>query len=167
VIAVLDRYDQAKRDYGRAMELYRQGGVDHKTLELAQLALEDQQVISPIDGVVLVKVREVGEILSAGSPVGVVGDRSSIWVRIYVLEGLINRVRIGQEAIVHLDGSKRTYKGRVSFIADKAEFTPRNVQTPEERVTQTFAVKITLEAPGPTLRPGVGADVDLDLREKP
>ncbi len=162
VIATLDRYDQAKHDYERASEIYRQGGLDHQALEQAQLALEDQQVVSPVDGVVLIKVREAGEVLSAGSPVVVVGDRSSIWVKVYVVEGLINRVHIGQEATVHLDGLKKTYQGHVSFIADKAEFTPRNVQTPEERVTQTFGVKVTIDAPDPALRPGVAADVDLE-----
>ena len=58
-----------------------------------------------------------------------------------------------------VDGAKQAYKGHVTFIADKAEFTPRNVQTPEERVTQTIAVKITVDNPDENLHAGVSADV--------
>jgi len=129
--------------------------------------LEDQEVLSPADGVVLLKVREEGEVLSAGAAVVDIGDRSHLWVKIYVPEGLINRVRLDQPATLTVDGLKKTFKAHVSFIASKAEFTPRNIQTPEERITQTFAVKVTLDETPDDLRPGVAADVKLDLKEKP
>jgi len=163
LIALLDRYDQTERDYRRADELFHQGGATKQTLENAELALIDQQIVSPLDGVVLTDVREEGEIVPSGGTVVVIGDRSDLWVRVYVREGDINRVQIGQPAAVHLDGVKKPLDGHVSFVAPQAEFTPRNVQTPEERVLQMFAVKVKLGGTQAGVRPGVSADVDLSL----
>lgn len=161
LLGTLDRYEQAARDFERTQRLFDKGGATRQAVELAQLAVEDQAIRSPVDGVVLVRVHELGEVVASGSPVLVIGDRSHIWVRIYVPEGQINRIRQGQEAWAHLDGLRQGFKGHITFIADKAEFTPRNVQTAEERVTQTFSVKITLDQPPEFLRPGVAADVTL------
>ncbi len=166
LLATLDRYDQAKRDYDRALQLFNQGGATKQSLEQAELTLGDQEILSPADGVVLLKVREEGEILSAGATVVDIGDRSKLWIKIYVPEGLINRVRMDQPAMVTVDGIKKAFKAHVSFIAAQAEFTPRNVQTSEERITQTFAVKVTLDETADYLRPGVAADVKLNLKEK-
>ncbi|OIO37879.1 MAG: hypothetical protein AUJ72_03670 [Candidatus Omnitrophica bacterium CG1_02_46_14] len=167
LLATLDRFDQAKRDYDRALQLFNQGGATKQALEQAELTLQDQEILSPVDGVVLLKVREEGEILSAGAPVVDIGDRSKLWVKIYVPEGLINRVRMDQQATLTVDGIKKAFKAHVSFIAAKAEFTPRNVQTSEERITQAFAVKVMVDEVVDYLRPGVAADVQLDLKEKP
>ncbi len=165
-IATFDRYEQSKRDYARVENLFKQGGATAQDLEHALLAMEDQRIVSPIDGVVLVKVHEVGEIVSLGSPVIVIGDRKSLWVRIYVPEGQINKIKMGQSARLAFDGLKENFTGRVSFIASQAEFTPRNVQTAEERITQTFAVKITLDQAPEYLRPGVAVDVTIDILRK-
>lgn len=163
-LATLDRYQQNLRDYQRIKDLLKQGGATQQDLEHAALAMEDQQVVSPIDGVVLVKVYEVGEVVAAGLPVVVIGDRKSLWVKIYVPEGQVNKIRMGQEARLSFDGLKETFKGRVSFIASVAEFTPRNVQTAEERITQTFAVKVTLDDAPQYLRPGVAVDVSIETK---
>lgn len=161
VIAVLDRYNQAQKDFKRAESLLKAGGVTEQSVELAKLALEDQTVVSPVDGVVLVKVHEAGEVVAAGNPVVVVGDSSKFWVRIYVPEGHVNRVKLGQGAVIRFDGIKKRYAGHVSYISPQAEFTPRNVQTEEERVTQTFAVKVNLDEPADFVRSGVAAEVTL------
>ncbi len=161
LLATLDRYEQTKRDHQRTLQLQKQGGFSDQAVEQAALAMEDQEIRSPIRGVVLVKTKEVGEVAGAGTPVFDVGDRGDLWVRIHISEGLINRVRMDQPAQIHFDGLPQTFEGRVCFIAVKAEFTPRNVQTPEERVTQTFAVKVRLKDPPVYLRPGVSADVTL------
>ena len=163
LLATLDRYAQTKKDYERAVELFKQGGSNHQAVEYAQLAMEDQSIISPVDGVVLVKVHDAGEVVGAGSAVLVVGDRSRYWVRIFIPEGIINRVRMGQPAKVKFDGLDRSFEGHVSFISSKAEFTPRNVQTAEERITQMFAVKVDINNPPEFLRPGVACDVTLNL----
>lgn len=160
-VAVLDRFEQAERDFRRIEELAAKGGATPQQVEQAQLAMNDQRVTSPVDGVVLVRVHEAGEVVTAGAPVAVIGDRKTVWVRIYVPEGEVSRVDLGQEAEIHVDGVRQPFRGHVTFIATQAEFTPRNVQTPEERVTQTFAVKVTIEKPESYLRPGVSAEVIL------
>jgi multidrug efflux pump subunit AcrA (membrane-fusion protein) len=159
ILATLERYEQSKKDFERTNVLYQNGGANQQSLEYAQLTLEEQEVVSPIDGVVLVKDVETGEIVQAGAGVVVIGDPKDQWIKIYVSEDLVHQLRIGQEASIAVDGAKGPYKGHVSFISDKAEFTPRNIQTPEERVTQTIAVKITVDNPDENLHAGVSADV--------
>ena len=161
VIATLDRFEQTKKDYERAQMLFKQGGADHQSVEYAQLKMEDQEIISPIDGVVLVKVRELGEVVGAGAPVAVIGDPKDQWVKIFIPEGQINQIQMNQVATISFDGVKQTFKGHVRYIATKAEFTPRNVQTPEERVTQAFAVKVAIDENNVQAHPGVAVDVKL------
>ena len=162
LIGTLDRAEQTERDYKRSKALSEAGGTTEQTLEQVQLAWEDQRILSPVDGLVLVKVHELGEIVAVGGTVVIIGDEKDIWVRIYIPEGEINRVKMGQQISVHFDGLARSFKGHVSYISPRAEFTPRNVQTPDERATQTFAVKVTLDERDPNLRPGVSADVQLE-----
>lgn len=162
LIATLDHYDQAKKDYDRLESMLRSGGIDKQSVEHAWLSMKDQEISSPVDGVVLVKVREVGEVVTAGQAVAVIGDPSDRWVKVFVPEGKINQVKLGQKAKLRFDGLKQPVFGTVSYIAPKAEFTPRNVQTAEERVTQTFAVKIRLDGGQDGAHPGVSADVELE-----
>lgn len=163
LLGYLDRYPLAKREYQRLADLLRHGGTNQQAVEEAEQAMLDQRALSPVTGVVLTKVHETGEVVGSGSALVIIGDRSQLWVRIFVPEGLINRVKMGQSATIRFDGLSEDFTGKVGFIAPEAEFTPRNVQTPEERVTQTFAVKVYLEHAPEFLRPGVPADVFLSL----
>ena len=165
LIATLDRFEQAKKDYERTQQLVKQGGATQQSLEYAQLSMEDERVVSPVDGIVLMKIHEAGETVAAGNPVVVIGDRGKLWVRVYIPQSLINRVKVEQAVDIQLDGLKETFPGHVRSIAPRAEFTPRNVQTPEERITQTFAVKVVIDHPPGYLRPGVAADVFLKLND--
>ncbi len=167
LLATLERYEQSQRDYERINHLFQDGGATQQAVEQAALAVSEQCVASPVNGIILLKIHEPGEVVGAGVPIVVVGDRSQLWVRVYVPEGQINRVQMNQPATLRFDGLKQPVKGHVIFIAPKAEFTPRNVQTPEERVTQMFAVKIALDEPESSLRPGVAADVILPLTNHP
>ena len=162
LLATLDRFDQSKKDYDRVKVLLKNGGANQQTLEYAQLTMEDQEIIAPIDGVVLIKDVETGEIIPAGGGVVVIGDTQDQWVKIYVSENMLHQLSINQQASIMVDGALQPYSGHITFIADKAEFTPRNVQTPEERVTQTIAVKITVDHPDKNLHAGVSADVRFD-----
>jgi multidrug efflux pump subunit AcrA (membrane-fusion protein) len=161
VLGTLDRYQQAKKDYERTMDLFSKGGATAQAVEYAKLVMEDQQIMSLTKGVVLVKAAEIGETLQAGAGVVVVGDSSDQWIKVYLPEGLIGQLKLKQQADVTFDGMKKAYQGHISFIATKAEFTPRNVQTEEERVTQVFAVKVALDHPDEHIHPGVAADVQF------
>jgi len=159
LLATLDRYAQSKKDYERSQVLYQNGGANQQSLEYAQLTLQDQEIVSPINGVVLVKDVETGEVVPQGGGVVVIGDPQDQWVKVYVPENLVHQLSLNQPAAILVDGAQSPYNGHVTFISDKAEFTPRNVQTPDERATQTIAVKITVDQPDANLHAGVFADV--------
>ncbi len=127
-------------------------------------ALVDNAVIrAPFDGIVTIRHREAGEVVQPGLPVVTVMNPADRWVRIYIPEDRIGAVHLGQSARITSDTFQdRDYSGRVSFIADRAEFTPRNVQTKEERVKLVYAVHVQIAGdPGLELKPGVPADVAL------
>lgn len=161
VLATFDRYEQAKKDYDRASELFKTGGTNAQAVEYAQLALDDQRIVSPIDGVVLVKTAEIGEVLSSGAAVVVVGNPQDQWIKVFLPEGLMGQIKMGQKASVLVDGIKQAYPGHVRFIAISGEFTPRNLQSKEDRMTQVFAVKVALDSPDEHIHPGVSAQVEF------
>lgn len=129
----------------------------------ARAALDNATIRAPFAGVVTVRHREPGEAVSPGLPVVTVMNPADRWVRIYVREDQIGRVSIGQKAAIRSDSDpKRDYDGRVAFIASEAEFTPRNVQTTEDRVKLVYAVKVAISDDAAlALKPGVPADVTL------
>lgn len=120
-------------------------------------------VRSPITGTVAVQAIQLGEVASPGSALFTVIDLSQARLTIYVPTSQIGQVRLGQAAGVTVDAYPgRTFAGRVTRIADEAEFTPKNVQTQEERVKTVFAVEIALENAEGLLRPGMPADATLE-----
>ncbi|MBA4072654.1 MAG: ABC transporter substrate-binding protein [Gemmatimonas sp.] len=131
----------------------------------AQLA--NAVVVAPFDGMVTVRQRQPGEIVAPGAPVVTVANFDDRWVRIYIAENRLGAVSIGEAATITTDTYRdRTYAGAVSFIASEAEFTPRNVQTTEERVKLVYAVKVRIT--GDTtlaLKPGMPADVKLGSKQ--
>ncbi|HWR15310.1 MAG TPA: efflux RND transporter periplasmic adaptor subunit [Terriglobales bacterium] len=117
---------------------------------------------SPISGVILVRQAELGEVVTAGTPVVSIADLDNIWVRAYISETELAKIRLGQEASVHTDTyPDKRYKGRVSFIASQAEFTPKSVETHKERVALVYRVKVAVENPNHELKPGMPADVTI------
>jgi HlyD family secretion protein len=135
----------------------------------ANLALIDTQLaetiaVSPIDGVVLVKSAEVGEVLAAGTTIVTVGDIDRPWLRAYINETDLGRVKLGTKAKVTTDSYRgKTYTGRVSFIASEAEFTPKQIQTQEERAKLVYRIKIDLDNPQHELKSNMPADAEIQL----
>ncbi len=129
----------------------------------ARAVLANTRIEAPFAGVITVRHREVGETVGAGAPVVSLMNPDDRWVRIYVPETEIGAVSIGQAASITSDGpGEREFAGEVFFISDEAEFTPRNVQTPEERTKLVYAVKVRVTGdPDLLLKPGIPADVHL------
>lgn len=129
----------------------------------AEAALAYGVITAPFDGVVTVRHREAGEAISPGAPVLTVLDPSDRWVRIYVREDQMGLVRLGLAAQISSDTyPDRVYLGEVVFIGSEAEFTPRNVQTAEERIKLVYPVKVRITGdPDFELKPGIPADVTL------
>jgi HlyD family secretion protein len=139
----------------------------------AQVAYIDSQIrdavaTSPVNGVVLVKSAEVGEVLGMGATVVAVGDLDKPWLRGYINEPDLGRVKLGSKARLTTDSYPgRVYWGRVTFIASEAEFTPKQIQTPEERVKLVYRIKIEVENPNQELKLNMPADAEILLEEKP
>jgi HlyD family secretion protein len=129
----------------------------------ADAALTNAVIRAPFAGRVTVRHREPGETVSPGAPVLTLLDPSDRWVRIYVREDQIGAVQIGMAARITSDTyPDRSYDGVVTFIGSEAEFTPRNVQTAEERIKLVYPVKVKITGdPGFELKPGIPADVTL------
>jgi len=115
-------------------------------------------------GVVLRKHVEPGEMIAAGTPAVTIADLNNIWVKIYIPEPQLGRIKLGQTAEITTDSYPgKVYRGKVTFINSEAEFTPKNVQTQEERVKLVFAVKIAVDNPNQELKPGMPADARVEL----
>lgn len=126
---------------------------------LADTRLSQAVLAAPISGTVMAKHAEPGELLAAGSPVITVAKMDEVWVRAYLPETQLGKIKLGQQVSVSSDTWKgRTYQGAVSFIASEAEFTPRNVQTEAERVKLVYRIKITIANPKQELKPGMPVD---------
>ena len=132
-------------------------------LARTRATLDDGVVTAPGSGVVAIRHREPGESVGAGQPVLTLRDMEDRWVRIYVAGDRIGQVRIGQAARIRSDSHPdRAFDGEVFFIGSEAEFTPRNVQTTEERVRLVYPVKVRVVGdPEEALKPGTPADVVL------
>jgi HlyD family secretion protein len=128
-------------------------------LKAAEIQLGYARVSAPFDGVVTVKSAELGELVMAGAPIVRLADLDNVWLRVYVPETELGRVKLGQSAEIASDTYPgRRYHGRVTEISQEAEFTPKNVQTREERVKLVFGVKIAVENSNHELKPGMPAD---------
>ena len=135
----------------------------------ANIALIDSQLAdtiaaSPVDGVVLVKSADVGEVLAAGTTVVTIGDIDHPWLRGYINETDLGRVKLGSKAKLTTDSYPgKVYNGHVSFIASEAEFTPKQIQTQQERVKLVYRIKIELENPRHELKSNMPADAEIVL----
>jgi HlyD family secretion protein len=128
-------------------------------LRLSRLNLEYAVLRAPTAGVVLVRQAELGEVVAPGTPVVTLADLDRVWLRAYLPETDLGRVKWGQEVEVRTDTfPDKTYRGRVSFIASRAEFTPRSIETHRERVTLVYRLKIDVENPNHELKPGMPTD---------
>jgi HlyD family secretion protein len=131
-------------------------------VNLTEQKLTDSWVTSPVAGVVTLRAAEAGELVQAGASIVRVSVLDSVRLVIYVAETELGKIRLGDEARVTIDTfPDRTFKGRVIYVSPTAEFTPKNVQTKEERVKLSFAVKIEVENPGGELKPGMPADAHI------
>jgi len=138
-----------------------------EALELARTRLSYASIVSPLAGVVLSKNAEPGDYVAPGTPVVTVGALDTPWLRAYIEETDLGRVKVGQHVEVTADtypGKK--YAGRISFIASEAEFTPKSVQTRKERVKLVYRIKVDVSNPDMELKPGMPADAVIRAGER-
>ncbi|MGE5754013.1 MAG: efflux RND transporter periplasmic adaptor subunit [Deltaproteobacteria bacterium] len=136
-----------------------------EALELARTRLSYATVVSPLSGVVLSKNVEPGDFVAAGTPVVTIGDLADVWLRAYIEETDLGRVKTGQPVDVTTDSNPgKTYAGRIAFISPQAEFTPKSVQTRKERVKLVYRIKVAVANPSMELKPGMPADGVIRIR---
>jgi HlyD family secretion protein len=131
-------------------------------LKQADVMAGEAEVKAPWDGMILKKYAEEGELVSANSPIFTIGDLSVAKVTIYVPLVEMTALQYGMKALVSIDAYKeRKFEGKITYISGAAEFTPKNVQTKDERIKEVFEVRITVPNPDGTLKPGIPADVEI------
>jgi HlyD family secretion protein len=173
-------YERAREDYDRLEKLFQAGAISAQRRDTAKTAADTAKanvearrasldlavtrwgfadLASPIDGFILTKSAEAGEVVQAGSTVFTAADLRDIWLTAYINETDLGRVKLNQPAEVRTDTyPDKIYKGRVSFISQESEFTPKQIQTSEERVKLVYRIKIKVENTGLELKPGMPAD---------
>jgi HlyD family secretion protein len=178
-------YERAKQDSGRLENLFQAGAISAQkrdsakteadsaqanvdaltaSLDLAKTRLSFAELTSPIDGFILTKSAEIGEVVPAGATVFTAADLKNIWLTAYIGETQLGKVKLNQEAGIKTDTSPgKTYKGRISFISQEAEFTPKQIQTQEERVKLVYRIKIVVDNADLELKPGMPADGFITL----
>jgi len=149
ITAAEDRFQQAKAALGVIEERF-----------------SDTNLFASVTGVVLKKNVERGEVVQPGIPVFTIGEVDEPWIKVYVKEADVPLVKLGQKATITVDYAKgkKSYEGVVSYISDQAEFTPKTIQTQEERVKLVFGVKVRVKNENQDLKPGMPADVKIHIK---
>lgn len=130
--------------------------------QLLELRIEKTAIKAPLDGVVTRRSIRLGEVATPGASLMVVTSPDPVELMLYVPERRIGRVKIGQKVEVRVDSfPSESFTGAVTYIATKAEFTPRNVQTQSDRMNLVFAVKVLIPNPDQRLKPGMPADASI------
>lgn len=134
------------------------------SLKLAETQLSYTVLYSPLSGVVLVKASEIGEVVNPGTSFLTLADLENVWLKAYIPETDLGKVKWGQEVVVTTDlQPKKEYRGKISFISSQSEFTPKSIQTEKERVTLVYRIKVDIPNPDRELKPGMPADGKIFL----
>lgn len=168
---------RARENYDLLKTGFRQEDIDaaraelsqaQASLELAETRLGYATITSPVNAVVLARPMEPGQVAAVGATVLTLGDLDHAYFEGYIPQTDLARVRYGQKAVVTTDTyPDKRYPAWVSYIASKAEFTPKSVETYKERITLVYRTKIRVENPGHELKPGMPAQAMIFLGEPP
>jgi len=134
-------------------------------VEVIETQIGYSKLSAPLSGVVLVKNTEPGEFVVPGGAVVTLGNVAKPWLKAFITEGDLGKVKLGQRVSVTTDSYPgKVYPGKITFISSEAEFTPKNVQTAKERVKLVYRIKVSLENPHRELKPGMPADAKIQLK---
>jgi HlyD family secretion protein len=133
------------------------------TIATLEKQLKDATLSTPVGGVVTGKLTEVGEVIAPRAPVVVITDLDRAWADVYVPEPAVPRIALGQPATLFTDAGGPGLSGTVSYISPKAEFTPRNVQTADERAKLVYRIRVTVDNTAGVLKQGMPVDAEIAL----
>jgi HlyD family secretion protein len=173
--SALKRYEMAKNDYMIYKEGYRKEDIaraqaakesGEAAIRLIQRSIKDATVVIPAKGIMQVRYVELGELVTPGSILATVTDLQDMWIMAYISEKNLGKIKLGQSAQVFVDSfPDKPFPGKVIYISTEAEFTPKNIQTKEERVKLVYAVKVQIDNTKETLKVGMPADVVINAQE--
>jgi len=165
---VFAQYNQARQNLAKVKNISRPEEIDsakarqdqaQATVDLIKRQISDCTIASQVDGIVTHKLVNPGELVLPGGALFTISELDRVKLMIYVTEKELGRVKVGQQADVFIDAfPKRAFPGKVIYVSPVAEFTPKNIQTKEERVKLVFGVKIEINNPEGILKPGMPAD---------
>jgi len=136
------------------------------SVDLIRKQISDSKIVAPIDGFVVDRFIELGETVNHGSSVFKIADLSKVELVVYINEENLGKIKLGQAAEIQTDSFKdKEYEGKVVFISPEAEFTPKNIQTKDERTKLVFAVKIDVPNPDFELKAGMPADAKIRISD--
>lgn len=161
--------DIADKDFRRGRQLFASGSITQATFDLLKFKRDQTKLMvawctvsAPLGGTLLHSYREAGEMVAPGTPLFMLGDLSEIWTFVYVEQPMLSQLALGQKVAGFLpEMPGRSFAGRIALIRDEAEFTPKNVQTRDERSRLVYGVKIVFANPEKILKPGMTVEVKL------
>lgn len=164
------QYDSARAELDAQIKAIAQAEANYRAaqqrLKEAQADLNETKIYSPADGVILSRPVEVGEVVNPGTVLYVIVDLNKLYVKVYVPEPDIGKLKLGLPARVYIDAyPERFFNGKITKIYKQAEFTPKNVETKQERVKLVFGVEVSVDNPEGLLKPGMPADVVIKWKE--
>ncbi|NJD01420.1 MAG: efflux RND transporter periplasmic adaptor subunit [Ruminiclostridium sp.] len=164
----LARLDELKAAKGSSSQAVQAAEADleqsQAALDQAELIISRYRVKAPVSGTLLIKNVEIGDMVNAGTNVGTLSDLSDLWINVYIRQKNLKSISLGQEldlSIQTLDN--RTVKGKITYISNQAEFTPKNVETDDAKENTVFKVKIKILDNMAGLKPGMTANVIVPL----
>ncbi|OGL40923.1 MAG: hypothetical protein A3C43_09780 [Candidatus Schekmanbacteria bacterium RIFCSPHIGHO2_02_FULL_38_11] len=162
-----------QRQYEIAKNGYRKEEIDESQFALkgAELRVEaikrnimDSEILSPATGIITKKVAEEGEYVPSGGLIATITDLSYVWLKIYLPENEYGKVMIGQKVKIKIDSfPKKYFDGKIIYISSEAEFTPKNIQTQEDRVKLVYALKVGINNSEGIFKPGMPADAFIEV----
>lgn len=169
----LAQYSAAKENYEKVKKIFRPEEIDQAkanlkkakaSVELLKKNIRDSYVVSPTSGFIVKKYVETGETVTPMTSLAKISDLSTVNLIIYVSETELGKVKLGQKVEISMDTyPDKIYEGKIIFISPEAEFTPKNIQTKDERTKLVFAVKIEIPNKNFELKPGMPADAKITL----
>jgi len=164
VNAVQASLDQAQTGNTQPTITAQKAAVDivAQSVKVAELALAKLTIKSPASGQVIYRHVELGQVVNPGTTLATILDPNDLWIKVFIPEGKLNQVKVGGTVLIAVDSyPDKTFQGQIQYVSNQAEFTPKNVQTKEERTTTVYAVKITITKGKDQLKAGMPADVTL------
>lgn len=166
---VFEALKRLSQDYERAKNLLKSGAGSKESLDQTKSRYEEAQIKeswctikSPLDGIVINKFHEVGEYVNSGTKLFTILDKKDFWVYFYIPQTLINRFKVGEDVSTILPETKEIITGKIIKINETAEFTPKNVQTYDERARLVYGIKVKVENKDGHLKPGMTLDFEIE-----